>query len=217
MAWDKTKPAGATTLKNANPEILENQDCLEDAIARNHTFPGTKLTTAGEHKMLEIVDNSGDESAEVDYIKFWNNAGALNMIIPGGSVLAFQSVPPGEIVVFEKDTAVAGWTLKTDKDDMLLFITKGSAAGGETGGGDHSTGTWTQPSHTLTIPELPSHTHTYTYSAPNTFYYDPVAWVSNHVFSVSTQNTGSKGGGGSHNHGSTWRPKARNFTRQEKS
>lgn len=216
MAWDKDKPAGGTSLKNANPEILENQDCLEDAIGRNHEFPGSKGSTAGEHDVLELVDQAADSSEESGLIKIYNNGGTLKIIIPSGTALELRSIPAGEIIVFEKDTAVAGWTLKTDIDDFIIFITKGSAAGGQIGGAAHSTGTWTHPNHTLTVDELPSHNHTYTYSAPSSFWFDPVATASDHVFSTSSQNTGSKGGGQAHNHGSTWRPKARNFTRQEK-
>ena len=65
--------------------------------------------------------------------------------------------PSGTKMIFYQDTAPANWTIDATVDDKLLFITKGSAASGETGGGAHSTGTWTQPNHVHTGP---SHTHT---------------------------------------------------------
>lgn len=73
----------------------------------------------------------------------------------------------GTKMVFYQDTAPSGWTIDTTLDDKLLFITKGSGAGGQTGGGAHSSGTWTQPTHTHTGP---SHTHTgpsHTHSGPS--------------------------------------------------
>ena len=45
-----------------------------------------------------------------------------------------RAVPAGEVILFEKDTAVVGYTLKTDVDDGLVYVTKGSVAGGEAGG-----------------------------------------------------------------------------------
>lgn len=83
-------------------------------------------------------------------------------------------IPSGEIILFEKDTAVSGYTLLTDADDMQIYVTKGSAEGGETAGTNKAGGTWEQPvhkhttsqhhhateNHDLTIDEMPSHGHT---------------------------------------------------------
>jgi hypothetical protein len=83
----------------------------------------------------------------------------------------YQSVPSTKTVIFEKNTAVIGYTLETDHDDGIVYITKGSAAGGETGGANKSGGTWTQPDHdhggsstytgyiALSISQMPSHRH----------------------------------------------------------
>lgn len=83
----------------------------------------------------------------------------------------FQSVPSTKTVIFEKDTAVTGYTLETGHDDGVLYITKGSAAGGETGGTNYTGGTWTQPDHdhggsstytgyvAISISQMPAHRH----------------------------------------------------------
>ena len=66
--------------------------------------------------------------------------------------------------IFYKDTAPTGWTIQDTLNDKLLFITKGSAAGGQVGGGAHSTGTWVISgivggNHALTVNEMPVHKH----------------------------------------------------------
>ncbi|MBC2741589.1 MAG: hypothetical protein HGJ93_00690 [Desulfosarcina sp.] len=57
------------------------------------------------------------------------------------------SIPSGETILFEKDTAVVGYTLLTNIDDYGVYITKGSAAGGQVGGAAKTGGTWAQPTH----------------------------------------------------------------------
>lgn len=140
------------------------------------------------------------------------------------------SIPSNEVILFEKNTAVVGYTLLTDQDDKLVFISKGSAAGGQTGGGNHSTGTWTVAGITVD-----AHTHTVD------------IYAGNGTGSVLTSNIGSQnifgdaegqqdwrylGGVGSAYVGkretsananvntitsnATWRPAARVFTRQQK-
>lgn len=63
--------------------------------------------------------------------------------------------------------------------------------------------------HTLTVAEIPSHTHVYTGNNDVDEYVDNMEWVhgigvgSNVPLNPSTKNTGGQGGGGSHNHGFT--------------
>lgn len=126
-------------------------------------------------------------------------------------------IPSGETILFDKNTAVAGYTLQTDIDDQLVYITKGSAAGGETGGTVYTGSTWTTPSHTLTTDEIPSHNHQITGRMPRSGFS-----VEHHQYNsrlpIQTYDTNpytsSVGGGQAHNHGDTWRPRGRNYTRQ---
>jgi hypothetical protein len=86
----------------------------------------------------------------------------------GGSQVAFgnhthaefsnPSIPAGEMILFYKDTAVAGYNLITSVDDRLVYITKGSGAGGNPGGAAKPGSTWTQPSHSHSMPD---HNHYY--------------------------------------------------------
>ena len=159
----------------------------------------------------------------------------------------YVDVPSGEVLLFESDIAVSGYTLLTTQNDMVVYITKGSAAGGEAGGTAKGGSTWSQPNHNhgitseaahvhattghvLTIAEMPAHTHTY-----QIYTYD------GHINGLGgggagSKNTGSTGGNASHSHGNTgsagvhnhggttaddatlssWRPKGRNYTRQQR-
>ena len=135
-----------------------------------------------------------------------------------------SDIPAGTKMLFYADTAPTGWTIDNTLDDKVVFVTKGSAAGGQTGGGVHSSGTWTQPGHqhthaafTLAINEMPSHTHVQV--AGNALaegtYTEPIQYGSREVLlpQVPTQATG---GGAPHTHpnaaaaatANTWRPAA---------
>jgi len=89
----------------------------------------------------------------------------------------------GRTLLLYEDSAPTGWTIQNTLDDKLVFVTKGSAAGGQTGGTVHSSGTWTQPNH--------SHSHSHKW-------YDYVSGA-NHKdgagnnISVNTENSGSTG------------------------
>jgi len=50
MTWDAAKPAGSQKIRLSDEEIRANWDALEDALNREHTFPGTYGGTAGQHK-----------------------------------------------------------------------------------------------------------------------------------------------------------------------
>jgi len=57
-------------------------------------------------------------------------------------------------LLFYENTTPTGWTIENTLDDKVVFITKGSVAGGLAGGIAHATGTWTQPNHTHSVPTL---------------------------------------------------------------
>jgi hypothetical protein len=137
-----------------------------------------------------------------------------------GDTHNYNDIPTGEIILFEKDTVVTGYSLLTTVDDGVVYITKGSAAGGETGGTAKTGGTWTQPNHTHTIStqtahthdtndhtltesEIPSHTHNYNglaLGSGGTLDWDGEGSA---IHWPDTQASSSTGGGNAHNHGAT--------------
>ncbi len=205
---------------------------------------------AGTGKVTILKDIEIDGNVQIDgTVQVTSGTPVLGGILratdtAGTLAWAYQSVPSGKTVLFEKNTAVTGYTLETGFDDGIVYITKGSAAGGETGGTNVSGGTWTQPDHdhasgspytdyhAITISEMPSHRHLPPSPQPN--------------FVVSGRSGKGEGGdsygrdtytdyagglydggpaaGHRHTMGSvdpdttanTWRPYGRNFTRQTK-
>lgn len=174
MAWDKLKPAGSQKVRLSDDDIRANNSALEDALARNHTFPGTEGDDAGEHTVIELADQAGDEAQEAGLIKLWNNAGALKFIVPSGSARHLDAIPSGTVMLFGQAAAPTGWTKKTDWTDgsMLVYTTGSPGAGGTDDPVNWLTAiqiaaeaahTHTGPSHTHTGPSHthsgPSHTH----------------------------------------------------------
>lgn len=47
-AWDKDRPAATTSLRSSNPQMLENQSVIEDALSNEHDF-STGGTQTGDH------------------------------------------------------------------------------------------------------------------------------------------------------------------------
>ena len=122
-----------------------------------------------------------------------------------GALPTFQTLAgfaAGTKLSFYQATAPTGWTKDTTAalDDAILRIVTGS--GGVTGGST-AFSTWsaqsTSGATTLTTPQIPSHTHVLSgfASAPGG---SPTAVVNTASATPNTANTGSTGGGGSHNH-----------------
>lgn len=137
--------------------------------------------------------------------------------------------PSGTKLWFDQNTAPPGWTYDNTRTDRVLAV-KGGANAYSVDGGSVA-GTWTQPSHTLVTTEIPAHTHVigndthnhsfggstprYGSSGSDGSYGSILYGGSDTVAaSVSINNDthnhtcANAGSGGSHNHGTTWRPGA---------
>ncbi len=131
-------------------------------------------------------------------------------------------IPSGEKILFYKNTAVAGYSLLDTLDDKVVYVTKGSVAGGQTGGGVHSTGTWTISGitgggHALSVAELAVHNHSYDQGGND----DTHGGSGTGGNETGSDTSGNAGSGSSHNHGASshngaWRPSAYCFTMQQR-
>jgi hypothetical protein len=137
--------------------------------------------------------------------------------IAGGILYAANKLDAATKAIFYQDTAPTTWTIANTLDDKLLFITKGNAAGGETGGGVHSTGTWTQPNHTHTYTGVVNHVHTQTcdgrggpVSSYGAYSADPAAYMYTGASAYTGNPVGGAASGTTANGATanTWRPAA---------
>lgn len=102
----------------------------------------------------------------------------MELFQSGGTYSSLPSVPKNEIVLFEKDTVVNGYSLLTSETDGVIYYTSGSGAGGDPGAAAKPSGTWTQPNHTHTVSITAESSHTHDMSGSHTH---PIA---GHVLTV---------------------------------
>jgi hypothetical protein len=149
----------------------------------------------------------------------------IDVASPTVGGISNPDVPISAILLFESDVQLTGYTLLVDQDGDLIYISSGGAGGYRAGT------TWTQPTHahaaqphTLTIAQMPAHSH------------PPQSGFGNFMSSTGSShgesgdsygvfsNTGNTGGGQQHTHPNSavngtvasWRPRGRNWTRQQR-
>ncbi len=189
----------------------------------NKLFYQCTIMVAG---LGEMMKNKGFTMSDADFATlvtalshiltdadFGSSAGT---VCEGNDPRLDRELPTATKVWFWQNTAPTGWTIDaTAQADAVLAVKSGSGTYAVAGGSQ--AGTWTQPNHThttgdhtLSIAEMPEHTH--------------VAWslsvgvgaAAGTGYIQNTTATSSTGGGGSHNHGATggsatantWRPVA---------
>lgn len=207
MAWNKDKPAGGDKIRLSDDYIRANNEALENAFSEGHEF-STGGNQTGKHTTPTFVDNGADpaQPTATNEVKLYNNAGILYTLNQAGTKHNLNpTIPAGTKMLFKQSSAPAGWTFRSEDNDRALINTSTEADGGSIGGGWTISGV-SVDNHTLTIAEIPSHTH---------------RWGSPGVKSGSDQSTpvfgggttwatSSTGGDGAHNHGltadGTWRP-----------
>lgn len=128
-------------------------------------------------------------------ILFIDTTNAPRMVSIVGSTDA-DPIPVGTVMVFYQNAAPTGWTIVSSLNDYALKIV--SSAGGVTSGSvNYSTlfARTATDSHTLTVAEMPSHTHT---GAMVQGTQGASGGANGYIGSTGTIN--STGGGGGHTH-----------------
>ena len=211
--FDKNLPPEGVKARFVNDQVRDNNDALEDALVRSGMkFPSGYGVDAGEFLVPVLQKQSADPATPAaNKLKFYaKTVGAqprLYIKDPAGdvkslAVLGEDIIPSGTKMLFYQDTAPTGWTIQDTLDDKLVFVTKGNAAGGQTGGTVHSSGVWTISgfgnvgNHILTENEIPSHRHTMLGSAV----IGAGVYVSRSASGTANSYSEYTGGGGAHNH-----------------
>ena len=150
--------AGADSIRDLKVAIRERLEVEHDFEATGKHLPGKvtalQVDTAAN---LSLVENGLGYATDEKKI-YRGTASGKEVIDLTGQADYFAA---GTKMLFYQDTAPTGWVILDTLDDKLVYITKGSAAGGQTGGTVHSTGTWTISglSASVTIDSAGDHDH----------------------------------------------------------
>lgn len=207
------KPAGTRKIRLSDEEIRANWIAIDNWSAADHDGNGHHAVVIFTPQSLpaSIADQGkvcgSDVNGKIEL--FYTDEDSNDVQITEAGVL--KTFVAGTKMYFYQNTAPTGWTIDATCADSLLAVKGGSQAYNVLGG--NRAGTWTTPSHTLTTAEIPSHSHPmnrHTSGTPNAYSgYFPYAYLFQSAKnSTNTSICQSVGGGGSHNHGSTYRPLA---------
>lgn len=166
--------------------------------------------------IANLVDANGDVvAAALDNVPASNDASALTTgtlpdgrfpsalpAIDGSALTGIAAFASGTVMLFQQTSSPTGWTKLTTNNDAAIRVVSGSVGTGGSVGLATALGTpslsGSTGSTTLTISQMPAHTHTVNIQASdgattsinaNSTGKTPYAFPSN-----------STGGGGSHNH-----------------
>ena len=165
---------------------------MSDAKIRRITKLMNELNADGD------VKNSGLESA------YTSNAYATSVFTANTylqDALGSAGVPSGTKQIFVQTAAPTGWTKDTTHNDKAMRVVSGSVS---SGGSDAFTTTFgsgkTTAGHSLTLSQIPSHSHTIETSFSYGGGVTGEAAHGNGDSAAETISTASSGGGGSHSH-----------------
>jgi len=135
-----------------------------------------------------------------------NNGGSSKIEVNNDGTIVFTGstnlIPSGTKMLFQQTSAPTGWTKVTSSNDVALRVVSGTVGSGGTVAFHTAFASQTIPTHTLTESEIPSHHH-------EIRYYNFREGSSGVTYAIATSatgsggfNSGNRGGGGSHGHGS---------------
>lgn len=186
-------PAGPIDPDN---DLLLIRQGLND---RKATAGALQQTRLGGLSMLpgQLVDT------DVLLIGRNNGSGYDNYIMPP-QYLGFLN---GTCTWFWQAAAPLGWTVVPNTGDKVLAT---ALPGGQAYQyyGVGFLGNWQQDNHTLTLAEIPVHSHNYDVYKSDIDGNLSLKTASTNRSSKNTTKTADAGGGQGHNHGATWRPAA---------
>jgi hypothetical protein len=183
-----------------------------DQTVQNATFP-TVRSDINNNLAALFSDSSGNGAPTVtvafqDWIDtsgadaVWKKRNAANnawftVATFLGSGLSLGGFPPGTVMLFVQTAAPTGWTKSTTHDNKALRVVSGSVT---TGGTQNFTAVLNGSvgATTLTVAQMPSHTHTARSGISDTRGTDVLD--SSNLFEKNDPAINATGGGGSHTH-----------------
>jgi hypothetical protein len=133
-------------------------------IDSNTSSPALKITQTGTGPVLRVQD-SADPDVTPFIVDNSGNVGigtatpvsALEIASPGVFTGAWAYLPTGTVMMFVQTSAPTGWTKSTTHDNKALRVVSGTASSGGT-----TAFTSVFAARTITVANMPSHTHTLT-------------------------------------------------------
>lgn len=205
-------PANTEDASQGASRIRELKVALSERIEVDHSLAGD--VSDGEHLKVTLSAQGSDPTPPSDngdravlYVK--EVSGSLQLFFVNEAATVHQitnadGFSSGTRMFFFQASAPTGWTKLTTSAYNEAAIRMTTGTGGGTGGSDNFSTVFSSSrsteSHTLTLSQIPSHTHTYTTTNNKTgggISQDPYnRWIGN----GTTVSTGSAGSGGGHSH-----------------
>lgn len=137
----------------------------------------------------------------VDLFGPWVNALTPEFANLPSSTLAKYSFDQGTNMLFQQSSAPTGWTKQTTHNDKALRVVSGAASSGGTNSFSSMFAARTSDATTLSVSQMPNHSHTELTFDQITYNGGPGTNASaDFTLIQSGNNTGSQGGSGSHAH-----------------
>lgn len=182
-------------------------------IQSDSSNPALKITQTGFGLALRVQDAT-DPDLTPFAIDANGNVGigtaspssALEIASPGVFTGAWAYLPAGTTMIFAQSSAPTGWTKSTTHNDKALRVVSGAASSG--GSVAFTTAfasqavTGTVGNTSLTIAQMPAHTHSYSSPISGAFVVSSGAFTINNT-GISPATTGSTGNGDPHTHSFT--------------
>jgi len=164
--WDATfegLPTDGENISQGAQRIRDLKVAVRERLEVEHDFEASGKHIAGKCTILQE-----DTAANLDLVEgglgyatdekklYKGTASGKEAFDFGANVF-----PSGTKMLFYQDTAPTGWSIVDTVNDKLVYISKGSAAGGEAGGAELSSGSWTISglSGSTTIDSAGDHKH----------------------------------------------------------
>jgi hypothetical protein len=213
--FDVTTPAGSELLSQGDDKIREFKTAMREALRAGEVagddiegveaiFPGASPSTAPVYRYRGLKGTTAERPTAGQYGLYYDTTRNVLQRDNGSSWDDIGgSFPSGTSTIFCQASAPVGWTKSTSNNDKALRVVSGSGGGtgGTVGFSEYSNHTHTSSPHTLSVSEIPPHSHdiilvAYPGGGPD----GPVSLGEADSHPVLTGATESVGGGSSHTH-----------------
>ena len=140
MTWDITTPTGSDNISNGDNIIREFKTDIQTALKANDATLGDEgvfpvSTSSPKYRYRGLKGTTAQRPTPGNYGLYYNTT-TSQLERDNGSAweVVGTPIPSGTKMLFYADTAPSGWTIDTTLNSRVIVLTRGSGAGGRTGG-----------------------------------------------------------------------------------